>query len=135
MFEVAKRTPQKGQPDIVVTVTPEWRQRVLEAIAQRPRGEHTKLARAIGCSTGTLTELLAEGEDPRASRYSRYVEPINEYFKLPSMLPISPDTLEIAKMLEGMSMDGKDLIRRIRDMPPEEQKAILLLIRPRSIDE
>lgn len=120
----------KSDRDVVLPVTEEWRHRVTAELAQRGRGAHAALAKAIGCPTGHLTELLADEkpDEKVVSRYSRYVEPINNYFKWPSMMPLSQDTAEIQHLLEGLPVDAKSLLTALKDLPPEEAKAMITLI-------
>lgn len=128
MFAVAKKAPE---PDVVLPVTAEWRQRVRDELAARPRGAQAELARAIDCPTGHLTELLADDDAPKTARYSRYVEPINRYFKWPSMMPLSQDTAELQHLIDGLDVEAKDLLRALREMSGDERKAMIALIMAR----
>jgi hypothetical protein len=82
-------------------------------------------------STGALTELLADDEKPGMSRYSRYVAKVNEFFGWPAqaaMLPLSPDAEEIQYLLEGLADADRELLRQIRDMGRDEQRALAEMI-------
>ena len=125
MLTVAKRNDP--EPETVLPVTTEWRLRVRAELAKE-RGAAARLASAIGCSTGTLSEMLEDRRDPNESRYSRYVEPINAYFKWPSMLPLSHDTAEIQHLLTGLGGDAKEILAALRDMPRAEARAMIALI-------
>lgn len=134
MDDVAKKAKPK---DVVLPVTPEWQQRVLDALARSPRGEHARLAEAIDCSTGTLTELLSPSREDRPSerRYSKYVEPINRYFRWPSMMPLSPDSAEMRHIIEGLSPKQLELVRRLEGQSDEVVDAMLVLVQSRSKPE
>lgn len=99
-------------------------------IEARGRGTHAAVAKFAGMSTGQLTELLAEDEKPGMSRYSRYVGKVNEFFGWPAepMLPLSPDAEEIRYLLEGLADADRDLLRQIRDMGRDEQRALAEMI-------
>jgi hypothetical protein len=74
---VAARKPELTHP-----VTAEWKAAVRKELEARPRGALTRLAEAIGASTGQVTEMLAED-----AKYSRYVARVNKYFGWPAPPP------------------------------------------------
>lgn len=122
----------KKPESLVLPVTPEWQRRVLEQIDKGGWGEKARLARAVHCSTGTLSELLKPSETPNAVRYSRYVEPINRHYKWPSMMPLSPDTAEIQHIIKGLSAKQLQLIKELEGEPDSLVDAMLVIVRNRN---
>jgi hypothetical protein len=83
------------------------------------------LARAIGCSTGTLAELIADDTSPTSARYSRYVSKINDHFRWPPIIAGSGDAGELQYLLERLADADIELLRMIKDMDREEQRALV----------
>lgn len=127
MDDLAKKPESK---DVVLPITKEWQKRVIAELAKAPRGEQARLARELECSTGHLTDLLREDNEVEV-RYSRYVEPINRFFKWPSMLPLSPDSAEIQHVMRGLSPKGIELVKYLQNQPDDVVEAVLVLIQAR----
>lgn len=126
MLDVAKRG-SRAAPAAVLPNLPEWRARVRAELAKGGRGAHAKLARAIGCSTGALAEVIAELDDqrPNAARYSRWVIKINDYFGWTAMMPATKDANEIRYLLEKLADADIELLRLIKNMDRDEQRALV----------
>lgn len=106
-------------------VTPEWRAAVRRELDARPRGALSRLAEAIGASTGQVTDMLSD-----ESQYSQYVAKVNKYFGWPDPTPplASKDVAEIQYLIDAIGQDGRDLLRALKDMPREERMAYVRLI-------
>ncbi len=91
----------------------------------RPRGTQSRLAEAIGMSTGQVAELL--GDD---SHYSTYVPKVNQFFGWPAPTPplMSIDNDELQYLIEEIGEDAQDLMRALKDLPKEERQAHIRLI-------
>jgi len=108
---VARKPPEEVQP-----VTPEWQRKVRRELDRQPRGAYSRLADALGVSTGQISELLAEREDKEV-RYSRLVARVDRFFGW------SQDTQEIRYLLDGLDEEGKTILRALKSMEPEQRKA------------
>jgi hypothetical protein len=106
--------------------TEEWKRAVRGELEGRPRGALTRLAEAIGASTGQVTEMLSE-----KSQYSSYVTKVNAYFGWPAPPPplVSQDAQEIQYLIKAIGPDAKDLLRALMDMSKEERLAHIGLIK------
>ncbi len=113
------------KPALSYPVTPEWRHAVRAELQKRPRGALTRLAEAIGASTGQVTELLSD-----ESRFSTYVAKVNKYFGWTQPKPplMSNDTHEIQYLIEGMGDAGRELLRALKEMDREEALAYVRVI-------
>ena len=131
MIALAKKSTaaskRAAEADLVLPITAEWRNKVSAELEAGGRGSHARLARAIGCRTGQLTELLADDPDdgkPNASRYSRYRAKIDAYFKWPAFMPMSPDTDEVRHALDGIANVDLSLLEAIKAMDRDEQRKL-----------
>lgn len=119
-------------PEFVYTITPEWRKAVKDRLAKSGRGAHARLANEIGCSAGSLTDMLKD-----TSEHSSYVAAINAYFGWDPPAPpaISSDAGEAQYLVDGMGDAGRDLMRELKRMGKDEAKAtiegLLAIIRAR----
>jgi hypothetical protein len=121
---------RRSDPDYDYPITPEWLQEVKAALSKR--GAQAKLARDIGCSPGTLNELLKEGKS------SHLVPRISAALciKTSSMI-VSRDTHEIVTFLEKMGEKGRQTMRDIQHLDKPQLDLILNMIAqlPKTKDE
>lgn len=101
-------------------ITPEWRAAVRRELDKRPRGALTRMAEALGASTGQVAEMLAED-----SAYSKYVGAVNKYFGWPEPTPplMSADVQELTYLLEAIGPEGRDVLHALKSMSREERQA------------
>jgi len=102
----------------------EWRDKVLEAIGT-DRGAQADLARKIGCSPGTLNELLHNG------KRSHLVPKINKALGWdPPPLPAtgSTDQHEIEVVLKKMGKSGREMIKNLSVLDPEQLAVAVAMI-------
>ena len=85
-------------------ITDEWRAAVRRELDRRGRGAQAELAKAVGCSTGTLADLL----NTPAHRTSNLVTGIHKFLGWPAPTPpiVSRDTGELRLIYDLMS-DGE----------------------------
>jgi hypothetical protein len=107
--------------------THEWRQRVNDELARRPRGTRARLAEYLKCSTGQLSDTLGPDKHPNEKRYTRLREGIDR-FLWPPLMPITPDTEEVRTLLDGLRDANKDLLRVIKDMDFNDQRKLAELL-------
>jgi hypothetical protein len=120
MYAVAARKHEYRFP-----ISPEWRAAVRRELDKRPRGAMTRLAEAIGASTGQVAEMLSED-----SEYSRYVGAVNKYFGWPEPTPplASQDVQELTYLLAQIGPEGRDLLHALKAMSKEERLAYVRAI-------
>jgi len=91
------------------------------------RGEMTRLAEAIGCSTGTLSEMLESGQ------FSTYRSAIDAHYKIDTLFTLSPDQAEVLDVVAKLGDDVKDLLMELKRLPQhearEKARSILKLIK------
>jgi hypothetical protein len=112
--------------------TPEWRAWANEKLDSMGRGSRADLVRHLKTkhprfSTGQLTEILGPDEKPGQRRYTQYKGEIDAFLK-PKLMPLSRDTHELQYLLEGLASADLDLLRQIRDMSSDEQRALAQMI-------
>src|SRR3569833_1683998 len=108
MFGVAQRDDDEHEHPIGA----DWRAKVLKAVSEK-RGGQAALAQAIGCSSGTLNELLKNG------KRSHLVPKINANNKWdPPTMPAtgSTDQHEIEVFLKKMGRSGREIFRSLREI-------------------
>jgi len=113
--------------EIVSGVDEDWRERVRAQLAADGRGAHARLARAIGCSPGRLTEILSS-----KSKYSRYVVKIHEHYGWPPPAPpiMSQDLEEIRYLIDEIGDDGRALLHELKDIDdPKRRSAVIASVR------
>jgi hypothetical protein len=103
-------------------ITDEWLRQVHAALGTE-RGARLKLAEQIGCSPGTLTELLQGG------KRSHLVPRISKALGVPmSAMLLTPEAVEISTFLEQMGERGREAMRRMKSLEPEQLDLLLDLV-------
>jgi transcriptional regulator with XRE-family HTH domain len=103
-------------------ITEEWLRSVRAALGTE-RGAQARLAKQIGCSPGTLTELLQGG------KRSHLVPRISRALGVPmSTMILTPDALEIMAFVEQMGEQGRRAMRRMQALEPAELELMLGLL-------
>jgi transcriptional regulator with XRE-family HTH domain len=103
-------------------ITEEWLRSVRVALGTE-RGAQARLAKQIGCSPGTLTELLQGG------KRSHLVPRISRALGVPmSTMILTPDALEIMAFVEQMGEQGRRAMRRMQALEPAELELMLGLL-------
>lgn len=108
------------------TITSEWKTRVRAALKNQGRGAQSRLAKAIGASTGQLAEILGA-----ESKHSTYVARIHAYFGWdPPPLPFAhADVGEISHLVRPMSKRQRQkvgiLLQAISARSPDDADAML----------
>ena len=120
MLAVAKKQPADVEP-----ITERWRLDVRERLRLAGRGSHARLAREAKLRSGELADMLADDESPGQARHHRSggVTRVNAAIVRlwPDLLPLSPDTIEVQHVLNGLSPEMRAALRAIRDMPATTQ--------------
>lgn len=117
MVAVARRPA-----DLDLPITEEWLRDVKAALGDK-RGAQAKLAREIGCSPGTLTDLLQTG------KRSHLVARISRALGLPPpTMIVSHDTQEIVVFLEKMGDRGRRLLRDLKSLDRQQLDLTLAMI-------
>jgi len=110
---MAKRRPPE------FPITEHWLRQVRTAIGKE-RGAQARLARQIGCSPGTLTELLKGG------KRSHLVPQISAALGVPmSTMLLPPDAVELSALLEQMGEQGRVAMRKLKSLEPHELELML----------
>lgn len=102
----------------------DWRDKVIAALGPE-RGAQADLARKIGCSPSTLNELLNNG------KRSHLVPAIHKALGWdPPSLPAtgSSDQHEIEVVLRKMGKRGRDLLKNLSALEPEQLAVAVALI-------
>jgi transcriptional regulator with XRE-family HTH domain len=116
---VTKRGRGK-EPDY--PITEEWLRNVREALGTE-RGAQARLAEQIGCSPGTLTELL------NGAKRSHLVPRISKALGVPmSTMLLTPDAIELQSFLDEMGERGREAMRRLKSLEPHELELMLGLL-------
>ena len=111
--------------DPTFPITEDWRRAAMSALGDQ-RGAHAKLARSVGWSPGTLTELLKNG------KRSHLVPAISRALGIsPTTMIVSQDTHEVVAMLEKMGPQGRRLITKLAGSSKAEIDAFLTLFEMR----
>ncbi|MDQ3295096.1 MAG: hypothetical protein M3619_00740 [Myxococcota bacterium] len=112
----------KRVQDIEYPITVEWLREVKAAMGVE-RGAQAKLAREIGCSPGTLNELLQNG------KRSYLVPKISKALgvTMPTMI-MSKDTQELLAVLDKMGDKGRRVLKDLQALDRAQLDVTLAMI-------
>lgn len=113
---------RRADPDYDYPITAEWLQEVKEALGDE-RGAQARLAREIGCSPSTLSEMLKEGSS------SHLVPRISKALKISTTaMIVSKDTQEIVVFLEKMGDKGRQAMKELKGLDKTQLDIVLAMV-------
>ncbi len=139
MFAVArksKRIDSQAQEQIpaprVESTSHEWRARVNAELDARGRGSRAALLRHLQerhpkLSSGLLSETLGPNERPGQKRWTQYKDEIDQYL-WPALMPLTADTGELRHILDGLAPEGIEILRELKTMDRDAQRALAAFI-------
>jgi hypothetical protein len=109
--------------DLEYPITPEWRESVKSALGNE-RGAQARLAEEIGCSPGTLADLLSTGK--RSHLVPRIHKALGWDPPMPPLM--STDTHEIVVFLKKMGEPGRQVLKQLQTLDRDQLKAAMAVI-------